>query len=187
MSPRMRSASECWKEIFVDTEHGINTAVRKIRAALGEDAERPRFLHTVRANTHDQSPPPAAYIPTSGGLLRDCSIHDFDIIRFVTGREVTSVFATGANKGASFFTEVRLVGVVGTLPALLVIGYTGVLLAATAVPLWTRSYLLLGPLFLASALSSATAAIALVLAAARGTSRETLARLERLDAAIIIE
>jgi myo-inositol 2-dehydrogenase/D-chiro-inositol 1-dehydrogenase len=59
----------------------------------------------VRANTHDQSPPPAAYIPTSGGLLRDCSIHDFDIIRFVTGREVTSVFATGANKGASFFTE----------------------------------------------------------------------------------
>jgi TolB-like protein/DNA-binding winged helix-turn-helix (wHTH) protein len=35
------------KEIFVDTEHGINTAVRKIRAALAEDAERPRFVHTV--------------------------------------------------------------------------------------------------------------------------------------------
>jgi myo-inositol 2-dehydrogenase / D-chiro-inositol 1-dehydrogenase len=63
------------------------------------------FLHTVRVNTHDQSPPPAAYIATSGGLFRDCSIHDFDVIRFVTGREVTSVYATGANKGASFFTE----------------------------------------------------------------------------------
>ena len=35
------------KEIFVDTEHGINTAVRKIRAALGEDAERPGFVQTV--------------------------------------------------------------------------------------------------------------------------------------------
>jgi TolB-like protein/DNA-binding winged helix-turn-helix (wHTH) protein len=35
------------KDIFVDTEHGINTAVRKIRAALGEDAERPRFVHTI--------------------------------------------------------------------------------------------------------------------------------------------
>src|SRR5207237_900760 len=80
----------------------------------------------------------------------------------------------------------RLVGAVGTVPAFLVIGYTGVLLAATAVPLWTRSYLLLGPLFLASALSSATAAIALVLAAARGTRRETLARLERLDALVMI-
>lgn len=62
------------------------------------------FIHSVRANTHDQSPPPADYLPTSGGLLRDCSIHDFDIIRFVTGREVASVFATGANKGADFFT-----------------------------------------------------------------------------------
>jgi myo-inositol 2-dehydrogenase/D-chiro-inositol 1-dehydrogenase len=63
------------------------------------------FVHTVRANTHDQAPPHASYIPTSGGLFRDCSIHDFDIIRFVTGHEVASVFATGANKGASFFTE----------------------------------------------------------------------------------
>ena len=39
----------------------------------------------IRAKTHDQAPPHAAYIPTSGGLFRDCSIHDFDIVRFVTG------------------------------------------------------------------------------------------------------
>ena len=63
------------------------------------------FVHTVLATTYDQAPPHAAYIPTSGGLFRDCSIHDFDIIRFVTGREVREVFATGANKGADFFTE----------------------------------------------------------------------------------
>jgi formate-dependent nitrite reductase membrane component NrfD len=71
--------------------------------------------------------------------------------------------------------------VLGAGPALFVGGYTGVLLAATAVPLWTKNYLLLGPLFLASALSSATAAIALVLVLARGTSQRTLERLERLD------
>ena len=35
------------KDVFVDTEHGINTAIRKIRAALREDVERPRFLRTV--------------------------------------------------------------------------------------------------------------------------------------------
>jgi len=63
------------------------------------------FLHTIRVNTHDQSPPPAAYIPTSGGLFRDCGVHDFDVIRFVSGREVESVYAVGANKGADFFTE----------------------------------------------------------------------------------
>lgn len=63
------------------------------------------FVHSIRAATHDQAPPHAAYIPTSGGLFRDCSVHDFDIIRFVTGREVASVYATGANKGEPFFSE----------------------------------------------------------------------------------
>jgi myo-inositol 2-dehydrogenase/D-chiro-inositol 1-dehydrogenase len=63
------------------------------------------FVHTIRANTHDQAPPAAAYIPTSGGLFRDCSIHDFDAVRFVTGREVATVYAVGANKGADFFRE----------------------------------------------------------------------------------
>jgi myo-inositol 2-dehydrogenase/D-chiro-inositol 1-dehydrogenase len=63
------------------------------------------FVHTIRANTNDQAPPHASYVPTSGGLFRDCSVHDFDIIRFVTGREVVTVYATGANKGESFFSE----------------------------------------------------------------------------------
>lgn len=63
------------------------------------------FLHTVRLNTNDQSPPPAAYIPTSGGLIRDCNVHDFDILRFLTGREVVNAYALGANKGEDFFAE----------------------------------------------------------------------------------
>jgi myo-inositol 2-dehydrogenase/D-chiro-inositol 1-dehydrogenase len=75
------------------------------RAAAAVASGELGFVHSVRANTHDQSPPPASYIATSGGLFRDCSIHDFDIIRFVTGREVVGVFATGSNKGAAFFAE----------------------------------------------------------------------------------
>jgi DNA-binding winged helix-turn-helix (wHTH) protein len=35
------------KDVLVDTEHGINTAIRKIRSLLQEDAERPRFVITV--------------------------------------------------------------------------------------------------------------------------------------------
>ncbi|HEY4009499.1 MAG TPA: winged helix-turn-helix domain-containing protein [Acidobacteriaceae bacterium] len=34
-------------EVFVDTEHGINTAIRKIRHALRDDPDHPRFLQTV--------------------------------------------------------------------------------------------------------------------------------------------
>ncbi|HUM06342.1 MAG TPA: winged helix-turn-helix domain-containing protein [Terriglobales bacterium] len=35
------------KDVFLDTEHGINTAIRKIRQALGDDPENPRFVQTV--------------------------------------------------------------------------------------------------------------------------------------------
>lgn len=75
----------------------------------------------------------------------------------------------------------RTIGAVGIVPALLTSGYTGVLLAATAVPLWTKNHLLMGPLFLASSLSNATAAITLALSLRRDTPRSTLHRLERLD------
>lgn len=75
----------------------------------------------------------------------------------------------------------RLIAVGGTGPAFFLSGYTGVLLAVTAVPVWTKNALLMGPLFMASALSSATAAIALILSLARGTSHAALRRLERLD------
>ncbi len=35
------------KDVFLDTEHGINTAIRKIRHVLGDDPEQPRFVQTV--------------------------------------------------------------------------------------------------------------------------------------------
>lgn len=63
------------------------------------------WIHHIRANTNDAFPPHADYLPTSGGFFRDCNVHDFDIIRFVTGREVVSVYAVGANRGASFFAD----------------------------------------------------------------------------------
>jgi myo-inositol 2-dehydrogenase / D-chiro-inositol 1-dehydrogenase len=60
------------------------------------------LLHTVRSTTLDPAPPPPAYLAASGGIFRDCSVHDFDIIRWVTGREVTEVYATGSNRGAKY-------------------------------------------------------------------------------------
>lgn len=63
------------------------------------------WLHTLRACTYDPSPPPPEYIPLSGGIFRDCSVHDFDMVRWVTGREVVEVYATGGNRGARFIAE----------------------------------------------------------------------------------
>lgn len=73
------------------------------RAAVGSGSLG--WVHTMRATTLDAAPPPAAYIATSGGLFRDCSVHDFDVIRWVSGREVAEVYAVGSNRGATFFAE----------------------------------------------------------------------------------
>ncbi|MGY1579002.1 Gfo/Idh/MocA family protein [Streptomyces sp. MN13] len=62
-------------------------------------------LHTVRSTTLDPAPPPAAYVAASGGIFRDCAVHDFDVIRWVTGREVTEVYAVGGNRGAEYIRE----------------------------------------------------------------------------------
>lgn len=55
-------------------------------------------LHTVRSTTLDPAPPPAGYVASSGGIFRDCAVHDFDVVRWATGREVvesTRPAATG--------------------------------------------------------------------------------------------
>ena len=45
---RAEISQKLWdSEIFVDRELGINTAVRKIRAVLGDDPDNPRFVQTV--------------------------------------------------------------------------------------------------------------------------------------------
>ena len=40
-------------------------------------------VYLARLAGHDPAPPHEAYIPTSGGLFRDFTIHDFDIIRWL--------------------------------------------------------------------------------------------------------
>ncbi|GAA0305960.1 Gfo/Idh/MocA family protein [Kineococcus aurantiacus] len=64
------------------------------------------WLHAVRAVTCDVTPPPVSFLATSGGLFRDCSVHDFDVIRWITGREVVEVYARGSNNGDPAIGEV---------------------------------------------------------------------------------
>ncbi len=62
-------------------------------------------IYSLRLATHDPEPPPEDYIPDSGGIFRDLHIHDFDILRWLTGIEVDEVFATGSVRGFDFFAE----------------------------------------------------------------------------------
>ncbi|GAA2555147.1 Gfo/Idh/MocA family protein [Mycolicibacterium diernhoferi] len=62
-------------------------------------------LHTVRSTTMDPAPPPMDYIRGSGGIFRDCAVHDFDILRWITGQQPVEVYATGTVQGDPLFTE----------------------------------------------------------------------------------
>ncbi len=61
--------------------------------------------HLVRISSRDPAPPPLQYVKTSGGLFLDMMIHDFDMARYVTGREVVEVFARGAVRVEPWFAE----------------------------------------------------------------------------------
>ncbi len=121
---RLADASEV--PVHVGFQRRFDAGYLRARAAVQSGELGP--IHAVRATTHDQSPPHASYIPTSGGIFRDCSVHDFDIVRFVTGREGVSVYATGENKGAPFFGEA---GDVDTAAAILTLD-DGTLVTATS-------------------------------------------------------
>lgn len=62
-------------------------------------------IYLVRLIAHDHEPPPDRYIPLSGGLFRDSSIHDFDALRWVTGAEVDEVYAQGSVRGFPIFAQ----------------------------------------------------------------------------------
>lgn len=54
-------------------------------------------LEVLKITSRDPAPPSMKYISESGGIYVDFMIHDFDMARFLTGSEVTEVFATGTS------------------------------------------------------------------------------------------
>ncbi|NDZ94183.1 Gfo/Idh/MocA family oxidoreductase [Streptomyces sp. SID6673] len=64
------------------------------------------FITTARSTTLDPAPPPRDYIAASGGIFRDCAVHDFDTLRWLLDDEVVEVYAAGGNQGDPHFAEV---------------------------------------------------------------------------------
>lgn len=66
---------------------------RRVRQAVEQgEVGRVELLHII---SRDPAPPPIAYVRVSGGMFIDMSIHDFDMARYLTGDEVTEVYASG--------------------------------------------------------------------------------------------
>lgn len=81
----------------------FDAAYREARR-LVEDGSLGR-LYVLRLAGHDPEPPHEAYIPASGGIFNDFSVHDFDVTRWLTGQEIEEVYADGGVLGFPMFAR----------------------------------------------------------------------------------
>ena len=72
----------------------FDPALIELRARYG--AGELGRVHVIRVASHDHEPPNEEYAARSGGIFRDQLIHDFDMLRWVSGSEVEWVYAAGA-------------------------------------------------------------------------------------------
>lgn len=119
--PLIEACAENGKPVFCEKPLDLDTARAERCLRVAEAARLPLFVgfnrrydpsfqriqngiaagvigrvEMVTVTSRDPAPPPKAYLERSGGLFRDMMIHDFDMIRWLTGSEPRTVFATGA-------------------------------------------------------------------------------------------
>jgi myo-inositol 2-dehydrogenase/D-chiro-inositol 1-dehydrogenase len=97
----IEEVAEAGTLVQVGFQRRFDQGYRAARDAVGGGKVGKLLL--LRAATHDPAPPAEGYIASSGGIFRDLHIHDFDAIRFVTGREIVEVYADGAVRETPWF------------------------------------------------------------------------------------
>jgi myo-inositol 2-dehydrogenase/D-chiro-inositol 1-dehydrogenase len=58
-------------------------------------------VHLIKITSRDPAVPPIDYVESSGGIFVDMTIHDFDMVRFLSGSEVVEVHAVTSLRLAS--------------------------------------------------------------------------------------
>ena len=53
-------------------------------------------VNIIKISSRDPEPPPVSYVEVSGGIFYDMMIHDFDMVRYVTGSEAVEISAVGS-------------------------------------------------------------------------------------------
>jgi myo-inositol 2-dehydrogenase / D-chiro-inositol 1-dehydrogenase len=90
----LAAIKDCSPPLLVGFNRRFDPAIAELRRRIeGGDIGDLELLTVV---SKDPGPPPAAYLKVSGGLFRDMTIHDFDMVRFILGEEPVTVTATAA-------------------------------------------------------------------------------------------
>ncbi len=81
-------------EIQVGFQRRYDQAIKAVKENIA--AGRVGTLYSMRMLSHDAAPSPREFIAGSGGMFRDLHVHDFDLVSWLTGSRIKSVFATKA-------------------------------------------------------------------------------------------
>lgn len=72
----------------------FDSSYRRVRQAI--DSGEIGKPHAAHLSSRDPAPPPIEFLRSSGGLFLDMMIHDFDMVCYLLGHEVESVYAAGS-------------------------------------------------------------------------------------------
>ena len=61
--------------------------------------------YSLRLISHDHAPSGREFIAGSGGIFRDLHVHDLDLVRWLTGSDIETVFATKAVRAHPEYAE----------------------------------------------------------------------------------
>lgn len=85
---------ECGVKLMLGFNRRFDPEFKKIRELVVNDAVGEPQI--IKITSRDPGPPPVSYIKVSGGMFLDMTIHDFDMARYISGKQVKEVFAKGA-------------------------------------------------------------------------------------------
>lgn len=87
---------DCGVELMLGFNRRFDPDFEKIRTLVEMDEVGDPQI--IKITSRDPGPPPISYIKSSGGMFLDMTIHDFDMARYISGKEVREVFAAAAVK-----------------------------------------------------------------------------------------
>lgn len=95
---KIKEVMEALKKSDVKYQVGFNRRFDHNFMAAREAVKAGKIgdLNVLKICSRDPGAPPVSYIKVSGGIFLDMTIHDFDMVRYMSGAEVEEVYAMGA-------------------------------------------------------------------------------------------
>lgn len=81
----------------------FDPAIREVHDRIRDG--RVGVLYSMTMTAHDHTPSPREFIAGSGGIFRDMHVHDLDLVRWLAGSEVETVYATKAVRAQHQYAE----------------------------------------------------------------------------------